>query len=209
MVHVEHGALRALEQHLLAGLNRVVNIARGIGDVGGQAVAQATVVIEDVLILKRLFFQQGAEVNVFLFEVALQLPGEHVFVQEIDKANPDTGHLVFIRGTNPPAGRPDLALAAEPLPREINGLVVGGNQMGDFTDLERVRVRQAALLPEGIDFLNQHFGVDHHAIADHAHLAVVQHARRDEPDDGFLPPNNQGVTRVVPALKTDNDIRFA
>jgi len=81
--------------------------------------------------------------------------------------------------------------------------------VGDFTDLERVRVRQAPLLLKGIDFLNQHFGVDHHAVADHAHLAVVQYARRDEPDDGFLPPNNQGVTRVVPTLKTDNDVRLA
>ena len=81
--------------------------------------------------------------------------------------------------------------------------------MGDFTDLERVRVRQATLLLKGVDFLNQHFGVDHHAIADHAHLAVVQHARRDEPHDGFLSPNNQGMARIVPTLKADDDVRLA
>ena len=114
-----------------------------------------------------LFLQQGAEVNVFLFEVAFQLLGEYVFVQEIDKANPDTGHFVFIRRTYSSAGRPDLALAAEPFPREINGLVVGGNQVGNFTDLERFWVRQAAPLLESIDFFNQDFGVDHNAIADH------------------------------------------
>ena len=176
MIDVQHRALRALEQHLAARGERVVDVARGVGHVRRKPVAQAASVVENLLVIERLFLESRAQIDVLLGQVPFELFREHAVVQQIDEADADPRHLVLVGRADAAAGGADLAGAAQPLPGQVDGLVVGHDEMGEFADLERLRVGQPAARLQGVDLLDEHLGVDHHAVADHAHFAVVQHA---------------------------------
>ena len=65
---------------------------------------------------------------------------------------------------------------------------------------------EAALLALG-DLLEQHLGIDDHAVAEHAALAAAaQHARRDEVRDKLLPVDDERVAGVGAAAVADHDV---
>src|SRR5262249_48580496 len=138
-----------------------------------------------------------------------ELFAKNLLVQQVDEANAYPGHLVFVGRTNAPASGADATLSAQTLAREVDRFMIRGNEVRSFANLEERRVQQTPLSLQGIDLFPQHLRINHHAVADHAYLASVQHPRRDQSDDGLFPANHQGMTRVIAALKSDNDIGLA
>ena len=59
-----------------------------------------------------------------------------------------------------------------------------------------------------LELLHEIERIHHHAVADHAVLAVVENPGRHEMEDILLIPEDHGVTSVRAALETDHDIRL-
>jgi len=79
--------------------------------------------------------------------------------------------------------------------------VVGKDDVGVLGDGE-TPAHVDALPEQGGDLAQQDPGVDDHAVADEALLALVQDARRQQVEDEGIPPGDDRVSRVVAALKT-------
>ena len=57
------------------------------------------------------------------------------------------------------------------------------------------------------DLLEEHLGIDHHAVAEHAPLAAAaQDARRDEVRDQLLPVDDERVAGVGAAAVAEDDV---
>ena len=69
----------------------------------------------------------------------------------------------------------------------------------------RARGEEAAV-PEAVHLLEQDGRIDDDAVADHADLAGVEDAGRDEMQDGLLALDDQGVAGIVAPLEPDDDI---
>ncbi len=61
---------------------------------------------------------------------------------------------------------------------------------------------------EHLELVEQHRGIDHHAVADHRDDPRVEHAARHELELEDLAVDDQGVARVVAALVADAHRRF-
>ena len=79
--------------------------------------------------------------------------------------------------------------------------------MGRFAD-EQIVIDPDAQLEQAVDFLDQTHRIDHHAVADDAHLAFAEDARGHDVQDVFLAADEDRVTGVVAALGADHDVRL-
>src|SRR2546430_1479957 len=135
-----------------------------------------------------------------------ELSAESPFVQQVHKANTHPSHFVLVRRTNATTGSADATFSTQTLTCQVDRFVIGHNQVRSLADFEKRRVEKTPLLLQRIDFLYQYLRINHHAVADDAHLVCVQYPGRDQTNDGLFPAHHQGVPRVVPTLKPDNDI---
>ena len=209
MVDVEHRPLRALEEDAPAGVDRVVEVERGVGDVAAQAIAVAAVRVVNDVELHRLFFEDRPEVDVLLLEVALELFAERLLLEEIDEADARPRHLVLVGRPDAAPRRPDLAFAAQALAREVDRLVVRHDQVRLVADLEARVVGQVAAGAERGQLRDQYLRIDHDAVGDDADLSLMQHARRDQVQHRLLLADEQRVTGVVAAAEAHDDVGVA
>src|SRR5439155_10060218 len=63
-----------------------------------------------------------------------------------------------------------------------------------------------AAAAQSLELPDQHRGVDHHAVADHAYLARVEDPGRDQVELELLPVADDRVAGVVAALEADDDV---
>jgi hypothetical protein len=75
-----------------------------------------------------------------------------------------------------------------------------------LTDAQHGVVLQMTLGFEAFDLLDEHFRIDDHAVADDAELFGVQSARWDQMQHRLLAIDDQGMTGIVAALKTHDDV---
>ena len=92
-------------------------------------------------------------------------------------------------------------LVAEPfLAGVVQSAMIGKDQMRARTDLHALRRNFDALLRESIRFDEERFRIDDHAVAQHACLAAMHDARRQQVQHKRLIANLNRVARIVPAL---------
>ena len=139
MVDVEHRALRAFEEHALAGRERLVKVARGVGHVRTQQHGGTLELRGNGVEVEHGLVEDVPEIGVLLFEHDAETLAKVRFVEQIGHAEPDARRLVFVRGADAAAGRSDLALAASTLARLIDGLVVGQNEVTILTHEQPAR----------------------------------------------------------------------
>src|SRR5581483_6459198 len=137
VIDIQHGALRALKEHLASADNFFVEITGGVRDIWRQTVAQATVAIEDLLKIERLFFQDSAKINILLLQIVGEFLPEQRFIEQVDEANADPRHFILVRWPNASASGADAPLAAQPFAGEVNGFVVGHDQVRGLTNLQQ------------------------------------------------------------------------
>ena len=99
--------------------------------------------------------------------------------------DPAAGHLVLVAGADAALGRADLRIPQGSLPEGVEGEVVGHDQVGGRADEELLVAEAAAEAGEGLDLLEQHGGIDDHAVADDAQHRGAHGAGREQ---GAGPP---------------------
>src|SRR6516165_8395360 len=180
MVDIEQRSLCPFEEHPLAGPNPLVEQYAGVSDVAPQFLPEVAIPLVNFFEVEGFFVENRFEIKIFFLNVALEFFTKRVFFQKIHETNPDTRDFVLISGADAAAGGADLTLAAQTLARKVNGFMIGHNHVRLLADAQLLVAAEMALSFERVNFFNQHFGVDDHAITDNAELVRVQRARRNE-----------------------------
>ncbi len=208
MVDVEQGALRALQQDRLAGLQRVVEQQPGVGDAMPEAFGLFEQGLDHVLGFQRLAVVDLDQDLVLEFQRGLDLVGEQLGVEHVGDPDAHAGDLVLVARPDAAAGGADLLAAHVALGDLVDGHVVRHQQVRVGGDQQLGRVDAAVF--EAFQLVEQHAGVDHHAVADDVGDAGRQHPRRDEMQREVLAGGqDDGVPGVVAALVADHPLDAA
>jgi hypothetical protein len=207
VVEVEEGGLGPLEQHVLAGLEGLVDQVHRVGHVGLQLGGDLLEVDAGDLVGRgrHLVVDLGQHLALLL-ERHVELLPEDLGVVEVLHPQPHPGRLVGVGGADAPAGGAQLVLAQVPLGHPVDLLVVGQHQVG----VRRHPQPRAVDAPAGEagDLVEQDDGVDHHPVADDRDDVVVEHAAGHELQGVALVVDHQGVARVVAALVADDHVHL-
>ena len=125
-------------------------------------------------------------------------------VHQVADANAAASDLVLVGRADAARRRADLALAAPRFAEHVQLAVIRQNQVRLVADEQPV----ADVDPESrqlLDLGEQRLRIDDHAVADDAHDALVQDARRNEVQDELLAADIHRVPRVVAALIASDD----
>ena len=203
MVEVEERGLRALEEDVLAGGERVVHERDGVGDHRLDARRQlAEVAVGDVVGRQRQPVVHLGQHKVLLLEHHLELLAEDLRVEQVLHPQAHARRLVRVGGPDPPFGRAQRGLAEEALGDAVELLVVRHDQVGVAAHLQPGAIDAARL--EAVDLLDQHRGVDDDAVADDGRDERVEDAARHELERERLTVDDDGVPGVVAALVPDD-----
>ena len=204
MVDVEHRALGALEDDLLAGVEQLPHQLRGVGDVLLQAVAVDQVLLgHRVQVERRILFERPQRQALGLHR-GDDLLLEDLLVEQILHADAQPRRLVGVAGADAPPGRADLQAAELGLAGGVQQQVVGHDQVRVGGDAQPAHVD--APRAQRVELLDQHLRVDHHAVADHAALARVEDPRGDQVQLPLLALAHDRVPGVVAALKAHDRV---
>ncbi len=124
MIDVEHRPLRAFEHHALAGADLLVEQTAPFVMRGGQDLAEAEIVVVQLLRIERFLAVDVAEHRFFSAHANSILRAQHFRIEQVGGADAVAADLRLVRGTDPAAGRADLRLACRFLAREVDRLVI-------------------------------------------------------------------------------------
>ncbi len=204
VVDVEQRGLAALEQHGLPGVQRLVEHQAGVGDVRLEPAGQGEQAVGDLVDGDRAAVVDLDQQVVLLVEGALDLLPQDLLVEQVLDPDPDAVDLVGVGRADAAAGGADALLAEEPLAHLVQRAVVGGDDVGVGRD-EQARAVDAAG-GEAVDLLEQHLGVDDHAVADDRHHARAEDPRRQQVQRVLLVAHDHGVPGVVAAVELDDEV---
>ena len=208
MVDIEERSLRTLEQDLLLRLHRLVEQGHRIGDQRSEDLGSREVVGEDLLTVERLT-AESADERVVLLEPEREFFTEDFGLGQIGHAETGAGDLVTVSRADAALGGADLVLALECLAEAVEFPVPRHHEMGAVADEEVLGVHLDPAIGEPLDLGNQSNGVDDHAVADDAKLALAENAGRDQVEDILLVAVDNGVAGVIAPLATDDDVDLA
>ena len=202
MIEVEQHALRALEHHVLAVVERSVEQRRRVDDVRLDAIGERHVLLDDAVGVERQPVVDLREDQVLLAEHDLELLAEDLLVEQVLDAQPDARRLVAVGRTDAALRRAERVLAEEPL-RDLLELEVVGH------DHVRVAAHDEARdvdpgLAHLVHLLHQVARIDDHAVGDHRRDVGVEDARGDQLQLQQSTLGDHRVARVVAALVADH-----
>src|SRR5581483_2715262 len=102
-------------------------------------------------------------------------------------------------------GRADFGAAFAQLALFVERAVIRQDEMRAIAD-EKVLVDLNAEFAQAFDFADQRDRIDHDAVADDAHFSAAQNSGRDEMQNVFLAPLDDGVAGIVAALTAHDDV---
>ena len=206
MVDVEQRALRALEDHVAAGVQHVPGQAGGVGDVLLDPVPVGQVVLGHRLQVELRGLGERAQRQALRVERGGDLLLEDLLVEQVLHADAQARGLVGVAGADPAPRGADLQLAQLRLGRVVEEHVVGHDQVRVGADPQAREVD--ALGPQVVELARQHLRVDHDAVADRADPARVEDPGRDQVE---LPLHavvtDDRVAGVVAALEANHEVR--
>ena len=167
MVEVEQRALGALAEHALAAVERLVDEQRDVGDERREALGVAHRGGLDRLGVEPADAVQEAELLVLELERGRDLLAQDLGVEQVLDADADARGLVGVGRPDAAARRADLQRAEVHLGGLVEHAVPGHDEVRVARDAQ-ARGRAAARL-ELVELLAQHLGIEHHAVAEHAH----------------------------------------
>ena len=159
-------------------------------------------------VVENILAEHRTQVRVLLLDVFFESRSEVGLIAQIDHSQTDASRFVLVRRTDAAPCGPDLAFPTLALARLIDRFVIRQNQMGFLADPQPARLGQVTALSQLFDFTDQRPRIDDDTATDHARGIAVQRSGWDEMQNGLLIPDHQSMTRVVAALKTDNNIRL-
>ncbi|OPZ46035.1 MAG: hypothetical protein BWY94_00927 [Actinobacteria bacterium ADurb.BinA094] len=202
-VDVEQRPLGALEEHVLALVQRRVDEQAGVADEGLEALPVGQ------QLLRHLGRVEHADLvalqqEVLLAQRGVDLAAQDLGVEQVLHADADARVFVHVAGSDAAAGGADLVLAELLLAGAVQQQVVRHDQVGVAAHAQVVAADTACA--QRLQLSEQDVRVDHHAVADHAGLGLVQDARRDEVELELLAVADDGVAGVVAALEARHHV---
>ena len=203
MVHVQHGSLRALEEHRPPCGQRVVQIARRVGNQRTQPFPDPGSSLQHLPPVERGSRRGAIPFRDVGFNQRRETaPGASV--GQVADAYSATAGLVLIARSDATRGRAD-ALRPEPvLGHRLEVTVIGEDDVRAAAD-EQASGGVDATGVELVDLGEERRGVDHDPVADDAGNARVQYAGGNQVQDELVAVDDHGVTGVVPSLRTGDD----
>ena len=202
MVEVEEGGLRALEEHALTVVERVVEDVHGVVDHRLEPRRHREVLLRHLLEVEGQAVVDLREHRVLLAQREVELLAEDLGVEQVLHAQADAQRLVGVGGADAALGGAQLVLAQAALGDAVELLVVRHDQVRVARELHARHVD--ALGREHVELGDQHRGVDHHAVADDRRDVRVEHAARHELEREDVVADHDAVARVVAALVADD-----
>ena len=204
VVEVEQRPLGALEDHGPAGVERLPAEVRGVGDERLEPVAVAQVLLGHRVEVEPRVLGERAQHLLLGLQRGHDLLAQDLRVEEVLDPDPEAGGLVRVAGADAALRGADLELAELRLARRVEHHVVGHDQVGVGGDPQAADVDPLAT--QALELPDQHAGVDHHAVADHAGLAGIEDPGRDQVELELLAVADDRVAGVVAALKAHDDV---
>ena len=198
VVDVEQGALRALEQHGAPVTDRRVEDERGVGDERLNARGHGQHLVGHGIGVEARLAVDLLEDVVLRVERDGDLAAQDALVKQVLHADPDARGLVHVGRPDAAARGADGQLAQADLALGVHLHVVRHDQVRGARDAQVAGVNAALL--QLVEFLHQHEGIHHHAVADDAERVGVEDAAGDEVQRVRLVAGHDGVARVVAAL---------
>ncbi len=204
VVEVEVRGLRALEQHGTAGLERLVHEVHGVVDHRREARHHRQVLLADLVGVEREPVVDLGQHAVLLAQREVELLAEDLGVEEVLHAQAHAQRLVGVGGADAALGGAELVLAEEPLGDAVELLVVRHDQVRVARQLHARGVDALAL--EHVELVDEHRGVDDHAVADDGGDVRVEHAARHQLQREHLVADDDAVARVVTTLVANDEV---
>jgi hypothetical protein len=201
VVEVEEHRLRALEQHPLSGVERVVHEVHGVVDQRRETRRERQVLLGERLRVDGQSVVHLGEDAVLLPQGEVQLLPEDLRVEQVLDSQADAHRLVGVRGTDAALGGAQLRVAEIPLVQPVQLLVVRHDQVRIAREPEATRLDAAGL--ERVELGEQHVRVHDHAVADDRHDPGVEDPARHELELEHLAVDDERVPGVVAALVAD------
>ena len=206
VIDVEHRAVGALEQHALAGVDRLADERAGVAQIREQPAARFFHRVDRFVGLDRLGLEQCFQVRVLLDDVAAEFLLEKFEIEQIFEAQSHPSHLVFVGRADSESGRADRTLAQPRLASAIDRQMIRHHHVRFVTDLEQTVVGEMAAALEVRDFAEQCDRIDDQPVADYASFAGMERAGGHQPQHKLLAADHQRVSRVVSALEAYDHI---
>ena len=199
MVDVEQSALRAFQEHGLAGLQGTVEQQAGVGDAVRETFRLSQQRLGDLIRVERFSVVDLDQDLVLELQRRGDLGGQQFGVAHIGHPDADPRDLVLVTRTDAAAGRADLLAAQIALGDFVDGHVIRHQQVRVRGDQQPGGVHPAVI--EAAQFGQQHSRVDDDSVADDVGDTRRQDARRDEVQREVVPVGqHHGVPGVVSAL---------
>jgi hypothetical protein len=211
VVDIQHRALCALQQHLLAGVDAVGEKGTRVDE---HILPDQALAVLAVLLVQRLQVELLADLDAedrlgecpLLGDDIGEALAEHLGVGQVRGADAATAGLVLVGRADSPARRADLlvVVALDILLDTVKCAVVREDDVRAPRD---AHVRVEAALAQRIQFVEQRPGVHDTAVAEDADLAA-DCAAWHQREFVLLAAVDDGVARVVPALVPGDDVRW-
>src|SRR5215472_5093861 len=204
-VQVEHGGLGAFKENVGAPVERVVDDRKGVADIGIQRPSVPEVLLDHVVVVKRLFRVEALKGRVLdLANDEIELLAHEDLLLEVADPKADSPDLVGVCGTDAAPGGAQPVVAARLLFELVEEGVIAHDQVGALAD-DQVAWLDAAL-SELLDLADEDARVGDHAVADDAGDVRMQDAARDELELELAMLGDDGMPSVVAALGSDHHV---
>src|SRR5215472_12987440 len=204
-VQVEHGGLGAFKENVGAPVERVVDDRKGVADIGIQRPSVPEVLLDHVVVVKRLFRVEALKGRVLdLANDEIELLAHEDLLLEVADPKADSPDLVGVCGTDAAPGGAQPVVAARLLFELVEEGVIAHDQVGALAD-DQVAWLDAAFA-ELLDLADEDTRVGDHAVADDARDVGMQDAARDELELELAMLGDDGVPGVVAALGSDHHV---
>ena len=205
VIDVEHGALRAFEEHALAVADRLVQQAGGIAHHRPDALRERLVFVANTGEVEFFVDAERLGDGDLLLHQRVVLGAEEFRVHQIGHADSAAGDLVLVARPDTARGGADGDAARAAFRHLLHHAVGRQEDVRPIADEQVLRDMDAGGF-ERIDFRQQSGGIDHQSVADDRLLARPQNAARNELEHVFAFADEDGVAGVVPALVARDDI---
>ena len=119
-------------------------------------------------------------------------------VQQVLHAQAAARHLVFVGGADTARGGADPHPSGRVLRRQFDQPVIGKNDVSAVAD-KQIAVNLDARSAQGIYFLQEGKGIEHHSVADDAAAAFAQHAAGNQLQDELFAVDGDRVSGIMAA----------
>ena len=202
VVEVEQRALGALEQHVVAAPQRVLDEPGGVVEVRRQPCAPGRRLL-DQRVDREAGGAHGVEQQVLVGQRAADPLAQDLAIAQVLHPQPEAPGAVAVRGPDAAPRRAHLRATEPDLVRPVEGHVVRHDHVRAAADPDPRDVD--ALRRQHVELGDERGRVDDDAVADHRRDVRVEHARRAQLELERLVAHDDGVARVVAALVADDD----